>query len=39
MRDSGTLYYTGYAKFFNDGTTECDKVSWSSWLFMSNFLS
>lgn len=33
---SGHIYYTGYAKFFSeDYSDECDKVSWSLWIYVS----
>lgn len=27
----GRVYYTGYAKFFDDTTSQCDSVSWDVW--------
>ena len=31
LSKDGTIYYTGYAKFFDTKTTECDSVSWAYW--------
>lgn len=28
---TGRIYYTAYAQFFNEETTQCDKVSWDFW--------
>lgn len=29
------IYWTGYAKFFNeDYTADCDSVSWSTWIYV-----
>jgi hypothetical protein len=28
---AGTIYITGYGKFWDDTTTDCDKVSWHYW--------
>nr|UMZ45336.1 hypothetical protein [Paramyrothecium sp.] len=34
LADDGTIYYTGYAKFFNEEySSECDSVSWSTWVY------
>lgn len=32
------IYYTGYAKFFDeDYSEECDDVSWSTWIYVCRF--
>ncbi|OGM49583.1 hypothetical protein ABOM_001752 [Aspergillus bombycis] len=34
LASDGMIYYTGYAKFFaEDLSSECDDVSWSTWIY------
>lgn len=34
------IYFTGYAKFFDeDYTSDCDNVSWSTWLYVSAWIT
>ncbi|GKU19782.1 unnamed protein product [Fusarium langsethiae] len=34
LNNGAKIYVTGYAKFFDeDMTTECDKVTWTTWLY------
>ncbi|OBT40677.1 hypothetical protein VE00_08681 [Pseudogymnoascus sp. WSF 3629] len=39
LAPGGKIYWTGYGKFFaEDMTTECDKVTWTTWLYrLANF--
>ncbi|KAF2429956.1 hypothetical protein EJ08DRAFT_589813 [Tothia fuscella] len=40
LAPNGMIYYTGYAKFFaEDMSPECDRVSWSTWIYVHQFLT
>ncbi|KAI9671724.1 MAG: hypothetical protein M1831_003252 [Alyxoria varia] len=31
LKAGGTIYWTGYARFFGEGDSQCDTISWSYW--------
>ncbi|KAL2076239.1 hypothetical protein VTL71DRAFT_1182 [Oculimacula yallundae] len=33
LSSGGKIYWTGYGKFFSTDSSECDKVTWTTWLF------
>ncbi|KAI9829474.1 MAG: hypothetical protein M1819_006294 [Sarea resinae] len=41
LAPGGTIYYTGYAKFWDASSNDCDSISWNIWspLFTSQYLT
>ncbi|KAH0017849.1 hypothetical protein KCU78_g7397, partial [Aureobasidium melanogenum] len=37
LADNGTIYYTGYARFWDSSSADCDSVSWSMWFLESTW--